>query len=241
MTAVGRVLWLDPVGGLAGDMFCAALLDAGADLDLLRAQLAPLDLSGWSLDVQQVHRGVFAATHFDVRLDHSVDGEAHTHGHSHEHSHEHSHQHAAPVGPRPEPGHGQPDRSWSTIRRLLQGADLPSRARTRALAVFSALAQAESRVHGVPPDDVVFHEVGALDSLIDIVGTCLLLEQLDVAELWCASLPLASGRTTGAHGTIPLPAPATAVLLQGWPIHPGQPDQEQVTPTGAALVAALAR
>jgi uncharacterized protein (TIGR00299 family) protein len=88
---------------------------------------------------------------------------------------------------------------------------------------------------------VVFHEVGALDSLIDVVGACLLLEQLDVEELICGALPLGTGTTHGAHGAIPLPAPATSLLLRGWPVHPGRPGEEQVTPTGAALVAALAR
>ncbi|MCK6506199.1 LarC family nickel insertion protein [Myxococcota bacterium] len=271
----GRLLWLDPVGGVAGDMLCAALLDAGGDLETLQRGLEALGLPGWSLHLERVQRGVFAARRFQVKGDGAPDavedaegrrddGHAHGHAHGHEHGHAHGHAHGhghghdllllpvpgatAPLlhlppgaGPRPAPWAGQPDRSWAEIRALLLAAPLPPRARDRALAVFGRLAQAEAQVHGTELDAVVFHEVGALDSLVDVVGACLLLEQLDVAELVCGPLPLGAGTTRGAHGTIPLPAPATALLLRGWPVRPGRPGEEQVTPTGAALVAALAR
>ncbi len=255
MTAAGprRLLWLDPVGGLAGDMICAALLDAGGNEAQLLDQLQGLGVAGWSLHTDTVMRGPFAARAFDVRVEgvpgdhdggdthHDHDhGHTHDHDHSHAHSHGHSHGHAHAPGPRPVPVAGQPDRSWAGIRALLGAASLPARARGRALSVFEALARAEAAVHGTPVDDVHFHEVGAVDSIVDIVGACLLLEQLGVDALHCGPPPLSTGTTRGAHGTIPLPAPATALLLRGWPVRPGRPGEEQVTPTGAAFIAALA-
>jgi len=123
---------------------------------------------------------------------------------------------------------------------MLQNSLLPPGARDRAIAVFERLAIAEGRIHGIPPADVHFHEVGAIDSIVDIVATCLALEQLGITHLICGPLPLSTGTIHTEHGWIPLPAPATLALLEGWPVVPGRPGMEQVTPTGAALVAALA-
>ncbi len=239
---MGRILVVDPVSGVAGDMLCAALIDLGADLDAVKAGLEGLGLSGYRVSVEQTRRGVFAARRFIVTpdapaltvlpLDHGHD-HSHGHGHSHDHGHDHGH------GPAPWPG--QQHRTWRDIRALLTAAELPQRARRRALDTFALLAAAEGRVHGHPPDEVHFHEVGALDSIVDITAACLALELLDVAEIICAPLPLSMGTITTAHGTTPLPAPATAALLAGWPVRPGVPGREEVTPTGAALMAALAR
>ena len=115
----------------------------------------------------------------------------------------------------PEP---HPHRSWSEIEATLTGAPLPPRVRQRALAVFLRLAQAEGKVHGVPPGEVHFHEVGAVDSIADVVGACLALEALDVDRIVAGSLPLGHGSIHTAHGCMPLPAPATLALLDGWPV-----------------------
>jgi pyridinium-3,5-bisthiocarboxylic acid mononucleotide nickel chelatase len=255
----GRILWVDPVGGAAGDMLCAALLDAGGDIDRLREDLLALPVRGYRLERRDAMRGVFRASWFGVHADPtSLDqapprfrrgpvatglapvaaaaaaaAHAHDHGHNHGHSHSHDHDHADEWA-------GQPDRSWATIRLMIEGADLPERAQQRALRAFARLADAEARVHGTSVDDVIFHEVGAVDSIVDVVGCCLLLEQLDVDRIVCGPLPIASGMIQTAHGPTPLPAPATAALLVGWPTRVGRPGREELTPTGAALLTALA-
>jgi uncharacterized protein (TIGR00299 family) protein len=131
-------------------------------------------------------------------------------------------------------------RTWADIRAVLDAADLPARAHQRAHAVFAALAAAEGRVHGVPPETVHFHEVGALDAIGDVCGIALALEELEIDELACSSVPVAGGLTQAAHGRLPLPAPATVELLRGARLHGVDGDTELVTPTGAAVVGALA-
>ena len=133
----------------------------------------------------------------------------------------------------------QPHRPWREIRETLTGADLPDRVRGWSLAVFEALAQAEARVHGSEPDDVEFHEVGAWDSVADVVGVCAALESLAVATLTAGPVALGSGRTSGAHGDLPVPVPAVLELSRGWQVLGGG-DGELATPTGVALVRALA-
>lgn len=134
---------------------------------------------------------------------------------------------------------GQPSRSYADIRGLLAGADLPEEVRERAQLVFEVLARAEARVHDVPVDEVHFHEVGAVDSIIDIVGVSIGLVELDVDELWASPVRLGYGTVETAHGTLPVPAPATAELLSGVPVYGGDVEGEMTTPTGAALLRAF--
>jgi pyridinium-3,5-bisthiocarboxylic acid mononucleotide nickel chelatase len=131
-------------------------------------------------------------------------------------------------------------RSWREVRALIDGCELPGRARERAQAIFAALAVAEARVHGVEPEAVRFHEVGAIDAIGDVCGIALALESLAIDELACSPLPVPRGLIESAHGRLPLPAPATLELLRGAPLHGVELDVELVTPTGAAVVAALA-
>jgi hypothetical protein len=131
-------------------------------------------------------------------------------------------------------------RKLHDVRALIDTADMPSRARSRAHAAFTRLAEAEGRVHGVPADQVTFHEVGAVDAIADVCGVAMALESLDVDDVVCSPLPLGRGTTTAAHGVVPLPAPATLELLRGAEVHGVTSDGETVTPTGAALVASLA-
>jgi uncharacterized protein (TIGR00299 family) protein len=134
----------------------------------------------------------------------------------------------------------QPHRGPREVRELIEGARLPPRARERALATFDRLAVAEGRVHGIAPEEVTFHEVGAADAVADVCGVALALESLGVERIACSPLPVARGVVASAHGPLPLPAPATLALLEGAPLHGVEGDEELVTPTGAALVAALA-
>jgi pyridinium-3,5-bisthiocarboxylic acid mononucleotide nickel chelatase len=128
-------------------------------------------------------------------------------------------------------------RTWGDVRDLLGAATLPEPVRARALATFELLANAEGRVHRVPPEQVHFHEVGAVDALVDVVGTALLLHDLGVREAWASPVAAGGGRTTGAHGPLPVPAPAVLELLRGAPVHGGGA-VELTTPTGAAILAA---
>jgi uncharacterized protein (TIGR00299 family) protein len=133
-----------------------------------------------------------------------------------------------------------PHRSWRSIRRQLAAAELSERVRERATAVFHRLAEVEGGIHGVSPEEIHFHELGAVDTLVDIVGSVALLEQLDVNELVCSPLPMGQGVVRAAHGILPLPAPATTALLVGAPVYGVEVEGELVTPTGAALASTLA-
>lgn len=202
---MSRVAYLDCVGGLAGDMLVAALLDAGADVDVLRRVSGQLGLRDVEIAVEEVERGGLRALHVRVSS-----------------------------GTQP------PRRSWREIRSVVLDADLAGDVRTRALAVLTRLAEAEARVHRVAPEDVHFHELGAVDTLIDVCGAVSLLSDLQVERVICSPLPIARGVIAGAHGLLPLPAPATAELLRGVSVVGVEEEGETVTPTGAALASVLA-
>lgn len=199
------VAWFDPISGIAGDMALGALLDAGADLNYVTAQLQMLGLDGWQLSAERVTRNELAATRAIVDA---------PEGHHH--------------------------RRWRDIRSLLETAPLADRVSGRALAVFEALAVAEGQVHGVPADEVHFHEVGALDAIVDIVGVCAALESFGVDTVCCGPVAVGKGTINAAHGVLPNPPPAVVNLLAGRPMVGVDIDVELTTPTGAAIVAALA-
>lgn len=138
------------------------------------------------------------------------------------------------------PGEAQPERSWAGIRRLIDGSRLSAEVKSRGLAIFSRLAEAEAEVHGVSPDDVHFHEVGAVDSIVDVVATAVGACWLDVHRFACSVVPLGRGLVRSRHGVLPAPAPATLELLKGFPVRGTDLDRENVTPTGAAILSALA-
>ncbi len=250
-----RVLWLEAPGGAAGDMLLAALLDAGAPEAAVLHGLRALGIEGWRFEREQTLRcGVTAGRVKFVPEAREVEPSPHTaslrvrgapqptvlwraspspdaHDHSHDHGHVHHHDHGAD-----EPTfRDQPHRSWRAIRTLLQEASLSESVKTRALSVFSRLAGAEARVHGMSPDDVTFHEVGSVDAILDIVGVCLAIDALHIDTILTGPLPVARGFVRCAHGRLPVPAPATLYLLEGSPVVPGIEGFEQVTPTGAAL------
>ena len=203
-----RVAWWHCFSGIAGDMALASLVDAGADLDQVRAGLEKMPISGWHLEAAKTRRGGLAATQLQVDVD---------------------------------PGQDRQSRTWSAIRDSLDRADgLPERARRRAQTVFSRLAAAEGRLHGLPPEQVHFHEVGGLDALVDVVGTCLALELLDISSVFASPVALGSGTVRTAHGLLPVPAPAVVELLRDAPVHGSAEAAELTTPTGAALLAGLA-
>ena len=210
-------------------MLLAALVDAGASLDAIRAATLALGLPEVSFKSSEVQRGMFRARRIEVQA-----GGVPTDAGGFK---------FVPVTPLKTPMTRAPvheHRPWREIRRRIEGADLPLRVRARALLAYERLALAEAKLHGVAVDDVELHEVGASDAIADIVGVCVALEALDVDRLVATPLPVGSGRVRSAHGEIPLPAPATLEVLIGWPVVSSPWPGEWVTPTGAALVAALA-
>lgn len=219
---MSRTLYLDLSAGVAGDMLTAALLDLGAPLPEVEGALDALGLGRIVVRTRRVQRGAFTATLFEVDP-------------------------SSPLpllgSPQaPADGAGEEDRrTWPAIRELLEQASLPRRVARRALRVFERLAQAEAQVHGVSEESVHFHEVGAVDSIADVVGACVALEVLDVDRVVASEMPLGRGTIRTAHGLLPLPAPATAHLLTQWPVEAAPGSGEWVTPTGAALVTTLGR
>jgi hypothetical protein len=198
--------WFHCYAGIAGDMALGALLDAGADLDEVRALLRRLPLGGWSLDTEPVLRGGIAATRAVVDAD--------------------------------EQG---VVRTYSHIAGLIEEARLPDRVCDRAQRVFRLLAEVEGRLHRRPPEQVHFHEVGGIDAIVDVVGTCGALEVLGVDDLWASAIATGTGIVRTSHGVLPNPAPAVVELLRGVPTYGVDMNVELTTPTGAALLAGLCR
>lgn len=233
-----RTAWFHCFAGTAGDMTMGALVHAGADPVAVMEVLGRLDLDGFAVTFEAVQRCGIAATHAVVVTDaHGHEGprdpvpDQH-HEHDHQHPHDHGHGHGASAAHRP----------YREIRDLLAAADLPPRVRERAQRVFRALAEAEARMHHMDPDDVGFHEVGALDAIVDVVGACAALEVLGIDHIVCSPITVGRGQIQAAHGTLPNPAPASTELLAmyGAPARGIDDHRELATPTGVALMVALA-
>ena len=230
---------LDCASGLAGDMFLGACLDLGMPLHVVAEAVARLDLPGVSVESRKAARGGVAGTRFHVLVDgRPVEGpdpeEAgahHHHEHPPDHPHDHSHDHPHPH----DHGHG---RDLAAIRRLIAASGLAAPVKERATGLFQRLGEAEAKVHGMPVERVHFHEVGAVDSIVDLVGAAAAIEHLAPERLTCGAVNVGSGRVKTAHGELPVPAPATAELLRGVPVY-GGPGGELTTPTGAVLLAEL--
>ena len=205
-----RIAYLDCFSGISGDMLLGALLDAGVDAGALRSELAGLNAAGWSLRAEGVQRSGIAATKAHVDLDESE----------------------------------QPHRRLPDVLALLDASSLHEQDRRRAADVFRLLATAEARVHSTAAEQVDFHEVGALDAIIDVTGAVIGLRLLGVERLYCSPLPAGGGTARSAHGALPVPAPATLELMAmahaPLAASTGDRPMEMVTPTGAAVVTALA-
>ncbi len=223
------ILYVDCIGGIAGDMFMAALIDAGASVDAINTELAKLAIPNLLVTAKRTTKHAIDCCHVSVTWGNGqseqkaalVAGNKTTPDHQHDEPHEHPH------------------RPYAAIRDLLANAGLSPVVTARAQAVFCKLAEAEGSIHGVAADDVHFHEVGSEDAIADVVGVAIALELLGVTEIVVSPLPIGRGFVRSAHGVLPLPAPATLEVLRGIPVHGVDIDRELVTPTGAAIVAAL--
>ena len=233
-------------------MCLAALVDAGVPLAYLQEQLSALGLDDeFTLSVAPTHHHGLRALQAQVTLTGGAEAsamesasqarsvEGHDPGHSHDHGHHHGEAHHSPQASAAD---GQPTRNLPAIEQLITRANLPERACRWSLAVFRRLAEAEAAVHGIALEQVHFHEVGATDAIVDIVGTCLGLDYLGIDQLVCSPLPTGRGRVRAAHGWLPVPAPAVLKLFEQRqvPIYSNGLDGELVTPTGAAIATALA-
>src|SRR3954452_1314098 len=229
---------LDCSSGIAGDMFLGACLDLGMPVEVLQDTVARLGLPGIGVETRKASRGGFVGTRFRVLENgqpiEGPDPEEHGHHHGHHHGHEHHHHdHDHEHGHH----HGH-TRGLAEIREMIQRSALSGPVKERALRLFQRLGEAEAKAHGMPVERVHFHEVGAIDSIVDLVGAAAAVEFLAPERLTCGPVNLGSGRVRMAHGEVPIPAPATAELLRGVPVF-GGPGGELTTPTGAVILAEL--
>lgn len=245
-----KLVYLDCHTGIAGDMCLGALVSAGVPLDYLTEKLNGIGIEQeFTLRVENVyHNGQLATkVHVDLwhkaHLDHNPDHK-HRNDPAHAHTHHHGHDHTSDFPPNA--GHNAavhtPTRHLPEIEQLITSAGLPPQVSEWSIAVFRKLAEAEAAVHGVPPEKVHFHEVGATDAIVDIVGTCLGLDWLGIDHLYCSALPTGGGTVRAAHGRLPVPVPAVMKLWESRqvPIYSNGIERELVTPTGAAIVVTLA-
>jgi pyridinium-3,5-bisthiocarboxylic acid mononucleotide nickel chelatase len=205
---MSRLLLLEPIGGISGDMFLGAVADLGADLGVLAEVLRGIGLDGFEIRSERATEHAITGTRVSVTTAAARSGDP----------------------------HGEP-RGWREIRTLLQR--LPPAIAPRALAAFGRLAEVEAQIHGVSPEEVHFHELGAVDSIVDIAGGAWALDALGVDEVVSRPPPLGSGTTQSQHGVIPVPAPATLALLRGVPVLL-EGNGEMTTPTGAAILSTWA-
>ena len=217
-------MYLDCFSGVAGDMLLAALLDAGLPPDALREALGSLGIDH-EIEVTRVTRAGIGATHFNVR-------ERHRHAHDDAQTPEGAHDHGA--------GHGG-HRTLKEIDDVIGRSALSVSGKGRASALFRRIGEAEAAIHQMPLDEVHLHEVGALDSIIDIVGAVFALEWFGIEDIVSSPLNVGAGTVRMAHGTFPVPAPATLRLLAGVPVYSSGIQAELVTPTGALIVSDYAR
>jgi pyridinium-3,5-bisthiocarboxylic acid mononucleotide nickel chelatase len=267
-----KIAYLECQTGIAGDMCLGALVDAGVPVEYLNTQLDRLGIAAeYQLWAEKIHHNGQIATKVHVDLtaikssnlhapahehEHAHhDEHSHEHEHNHEHSHDHdnkhghTHHHPTPVSTvakdldhHHHPHYDPPQRNLPEIEKLINAANLPARATQWSLDVFRQLAIAEGAVHGIEPSEVHFHEVGAVDAIVDIVGTCLGLDYLDIAKIYCSPFPTGGGTVRAAHGILPVPVPAVLKLFSSRqvPVYSNGIDRELVTPTGAAIAVTLA-
>jgi uncharacterized protein (TIGR00299 family) protein len=217
-----RTLYFDCFSGISGDMTIGALLDLGLDLDYLKTELCKLPVEGYELQASRVTRSNVSAMKFDVLMA----GDVHEHHHRQD---EHHHHH-----------HGEHfHRKASEILKMIADSKLTANAKRMATDIFTKLAISEGKVHHIPPEDVEFHEVGAVDSIVDTVGSAIGFDTLGIDQFLCSAINVGSGFIHCQHGVFPVPAPATADLLRHATIYQKHAQTELVTPTGAAILAAV--
>ena len=262
-----RIAYLDCFSGISGDMFLGALVDAGVPAKLFEETVAALNI-GARLEISRVNRSGIAATKLDVHVHGEVElprevywaqqNHAREHDHEHHHKHDHGHEHE-PVelrehnysqsrnegsragAPAPHEHMHEHGRGLKEIREVIRKAAISDRAKSTATAMFEALGAAEAKIHNSDIEKIHFHEVGAVDAMVDIICSAVGAEALEVDEIVCSPLNVGGGTVKCAHGLLPVPVPATVELLKGAPVYSSGLQVELVTPTGAAIVKTLAK
>jgi uncharacterized protein (TIGR00299 family) protein len=250
-----RIAYLECFSGISGDMFLGALVDAGVPATLLEETVAALDI-GARLEISRADRSGISAVKVDVYAQGEKDKprEKHEHNH-HDHPHEHGHRHehepvellehnfakgeTATREGAPAPHGHEHGRGLKEIRWIIGKGKISGTAKTKAIAIFEELGKAEAKIHNQDIETIHFHEVGAVDAMVDIVCAAVGAEALGVDEIICSSLNVGGGTVKCAHGTFPVPAPATVELLKDAPVYSSGIQAELVTPTGAAIVKTL--
>lgn len=249
-----KTICVEAFSGISGNMFLGAMLNLGVPVSYITEELAKMHLGAYEIVYQPVNKCGIAASYFNVLLpeehEHEHENEPchehahehehhHTHGQAHEHAHVHQHIHQQTLATKSH--HEHVHRNLPDIISIINESELSSSVKEKAIQVFTVLALAEARVHGKPLEEVHFHEVGAIDTIIDIVGSVLALDYLGVENVFVTKIQTGRGFVQCAHGLMPVPAPATAEILKQLPHYHGQIEKELVTPTGAALMAVLAQ
>lgn len=251
-------LYFDCFSGMSGDMVIGALLDAGADPVKMEAELKKLQIEEeYTLSWKKVVKNGITATKFDVQLaaesghsrdhdhthshDHSHEHDhTHTHDQSHDHNHTHSHDHGHDHDHTHDHHHHHAHRSYKDIVEMIKAAGFKEEVARLSLAIFKKIGEAEGHIHSMPLETVHFHEVGAVDSIIDIIGAAILIDQMNITSIKSSPVPVGTGKIQIDHGVYPVPAPATLEMLKGVPIAKSDIRFELTTPTGAAIVSVLA-
>ena len=248
-----KILYFDCFSGISGDMTMGALLDAGGDAEALKRDLAKLNLGdAFHLHIQKKLKNGVMSTHVDVATDH-VHGDhdhehhhdhdhEHEHDHDHEHEHDHDHDHEHEHDHDHDHGHTHEHvhRGLSDVTAVIEQSGLEPEVKETAKKIFRTLAEAEAKMHGTTVDEVHFHEVGAIDAIVDVCGAAILLHQLKPDRIVCSKINVGTGYVQCAHGLFPVPAPAVAEILRGEPYFMGPGRGELCTPTGAAIVKTMA-
>ena len=259
-----NILYFDINSGISGDMTIGALLDLGIDHEKFKAELAKLNIDEYKLEITKKKKNGITGTDFKVILnDHGCNcngnhdnnkdskhncckdkagnnshGNSHSHDHSQSHSHPHKHAHKDKEENHPH-DHSY-NRNFEDIKKLINGSSLNDSVKELSIDIFEKVARAEAKVHDKGINDVHFHEVGAVDSIVDIVGTAILIDLLNPDHIYASKVPLGTGFVNADHGNIPVPAPATIEILKGVPVYSNGTKSELVTPTGAAIIKTLA-
>jgi len=249
-----RILYFDCFSGISGDMTIGALLNLGIDQGLFLAELNKLHLDEFEIEIKQGLKKGISGTDFTVHLtnqentqEEHIHEQEHLHEHQHEHEHTHDHHHDHPGEhehthehlPAEKPHDHAHTRNLGDIYKIIENSGLSEYVKTTSKKIFYIVAEAEAKIHAKAIDEVHFHEVGATDSIVDIIGAAICVEMLNIDEIQCSEINLGSGFVQCEHGIFPVPAPATLEILKGMPVYSKNAKKELTTPTGAAILKAL--